>query len=142
MNCSKCAIASPSNVYMFPGTKWLCEKCVAPPATVQSEIAVHYRTGLPGRYLYVSELSNNLDKVQNYIIENIPLNNPYCSITLVEPPGLEQLTTAYDGVYFDRNCLSASQKSLIQLAPFAFVKEVDPITQMVVSIPINPTPAS
>lgn len=128
MKCSKCETAAPENLVAFPSTPWICEKC-SETKDLLAELTKIYTSGYPGRYLYISEFTNNLDKVQTYFLNNLDMNNPYCSVTLSSPIGIIMLPRAFDGVYIDKGSLTEAEQSLINLVPGAFIKYVDPTTQ-------------
>ena len=129
MNCSKCETEAPSNISLFPGNVYTCGECLKKNKNIAHELADIYMLGFPGRYLYISELTNNLDKVQNYLIETIPMDHPFCTITLVEPAGLSHVTGAFDIVYIDQNAVSPAEVEHIELAEHGVVKYVNPTTQ-------------
>lgn len=130
MDCLKCKKPAPSNVIGFSGIKsWVCPDCEV--VKLQDELHKLYQTGAPGRFVYVSDLTNNLDKVNQYFTESVALTNPFCSITLTTPEGCSQLAGAYDGAYIDRGCVTEDHLGLIVLSPQGFVKWVDGTTQYV-----------
>jgi phage-related protein len=69
-----------------------------------NELVRLYNLGIPAKILYISDLSNNLAKVHQYMKENVDftLNKPV-SITLTTIEGLPLLQAHYDVVFLDHN---------------------------------------
>jgi hypothetical protein len=133
MNCTKCSVEAPTNIMAFPGTKWTCSACLSPPkATVLEELKSLYVSGMPGRFIYVSDFTGNLDKAQRFFIENLDMDNPHCIIYLTLPVGLVHLTNGFDGAYIERDAVSPTELAKIQMNEGAFLKWTDPSTMELV----------
>jgi hypothetical protein len=131
MKCIKCSIEAPSNLLALGGV-WTCTICANPAIPLSIELSDQYSKEGPGKYLYMSDLTNNLDKIARFFHEKVDMNNPYASITLVVPEALDQLQGQYDAVYMDTGIMNEEElKSKIRIADFGIVKLVNPTTQMV-----------
>lgn len=132
MKCAKCEKEAPENLLAI-GRVWTCESCASPAIPLSIELADQYSKEGPGRYMYVSELTNNLDKIARFFHEEVDMSNPYATITLVVPEALEQLQGQFDVVYMDTGCVTIQDlMNKIQIADFGVVKLVNPTTQMVI----------
>lgn len=69
-----------------------------------NELVRLYNLGIPAKILYISDLTNNLSKVQAHMKENVDfsLNKPV-SITLSTIEGFPLLQAHYDVVFLDHN---------------------------------------
>lgn len=131
MVCSKCGIAAPDNLLALGGV-WACDNCASPPKHITHELHDQYNKEGPGRYLYISELTNNLDKVAQYFTEEVDMSNPYGTVTLVVPEGIDQLQGQYDAIYLDSGSMNEQEViNRIRLADFGLFKLVNPTTQIV-----------
>jgi hypothetical protein len=111
MKCSKCEVESPSNVLSFKPTVWTCPTCDTPKRTVIELLEADYKDVIgPNRILYVSEFSGTLFKVEQFFKENVLMDNPFCSITLTESPGIPLIRVKFDKIYADKNV--AEEKEL------------------------------
>lgn len=130
MHCSKCRVEAPENLISLT-TEWLCEQCGSSALHLLQELRLRYESPEPARYVYLSELSNNLDKVAEFFKTQIPLNNPFCSVTLCMPHAMRLVHGAYDGVYADKGAATAEEiQALIKLKPTSFIAFVEPSTQI------------
>jgi hypothetical protein len=124
MKCAGCDNESPVNVLSFnKAAAWICPMC-----DVQTHIFDHVHSMPLGNYLYVSEFTNNLDKLAMYYSEHI--NTPM-TITLSLPEGLLDLHGPYSGIYVDEKSLSLTEAEKIPRTSDAFIKLVHPTTQRI-----------
>lgn len=128
LKCQKCDKPGPGNVLVMHAASWICDDCHT--RYLKDELLDLYNQGIPGRYLYVSELTVNLEKVRQFFVESVDLNNPHCSIVLVTPWSIPQLQTDFDGVYIDRDSCSPTDMEQIRMHDFGYLKMVDPTTQV------------
>lgn len=111
MKCSKCEVESPSNVILFKTSSWTCPKCDIPKQTIIEMLEKDYKDVMgPNRILYVSEFSGTLFKVEQHFKENVLMDNPFCSITLTESPGIPLIKVKFDTIYADKGV--AEEKEL------------------------------
>lgn len=126
MECVKCGAPAPKKVLSF-SNKWTCPDCCKAPTKLIDALKLLYNSGVPGRYVYVSELSNNLSKVKNSFIEGLELNNPYCTIYLTLPDGVPHLSGKFDTIFIDSGFASTKEvQDLNLLEEFGEVMWVDP----------------
>jgi hypothetical protein len=83
----------------------------------------------PARFLYISEFTNNLDKVRDELIENVELSHPYCNVTLLLPSAVHRLFLSYNGVFYDKDSIPSGELDTIKLRTNGFKRAVDPTTQ-------------
>ena len=132
MKCEKCETIAPENLAAI-GKVWVCEECACEPVHLFEELHNQYRKLGPGRYVYISELTNNLDKAAQYFMEEVNMDNPFCTVTLVMPEGLNQLSGPYDVVYIDTGCMEEQKvRNQVLIADFGMLRLVNPTTQMVI----------
>jgi hypothetical protein len=131
MNCTKCKIESPTNVISI-SKEWLCADCNVSKDSLKTEIAELYKSGKPGHYLYISELTNNLDKIQEFFKTGMALDNPFCTVTLALPNHLGMLMIPFDGIYIDKDCVVIDDLLKLKVKEHTFIKWVEPITQIVI----------
>ena len=127
LTCSKCGDLAPSNVSLLPGKILTCDPC-SRKLTLFEELRCAYVSGMPGRYLYISELSNNLDKLSAFFQTDINMSNPFCKIILTMPMGIAHLHTKFDTIYIDTGCISSGDASLLPLEEFGLIKWVNATT--------------
>lgn len=133
MKCSKCGVEHQAgNVVSL---NWVCNGCSErPPQEVFHHLESLYKRGAPSRYLYVSGKVGNLQKVQQHFTESVEMDNPFCTVTLVRPEGVFMLSTTFDGIFLDLNCMAEGDMEEVRmvLAPEgSFVRYVDPDTLIV-----------
>lgn len=129
MNCSRCDVKAPEKLRTI-GNEWLCPDCTAVPTKIIDVLKILYNSGVPGRYAYISEFTNNLDKVKNAFIERQALNNPYCTIYLSLPDGARHLQGRFDTIFVDRGFMTVNEiLSLNLLDEFGEITWVDPTSQ-------------
>lgn len=123
MICANCSIESPPNLVLFRTVKeWLCPSC----DTIH--LFQHIASMPIGNYLYISEFTNNLDKLAIHYAENI--NHPM-TITLCLPDGVDDIYGPYTGIYCDTGILSDIKLNSIHKTADAFIKSVHPTTQRI-----------
>lgn len=135
MKCKHCGLESPENVVAIR-KEWNCAICLENPfekfVPLKIELEERYHDSKPGRYVYISDLSNNLSKIEHHFKEAVDLNNPLCTITLVHPEGVNKLQGVYDGVYIDKDLNDKDVLvEMIELSSRAYVKLVEPTRQCV-----------
>lgn len=133
--CKHCGKESPENVIAIR-KEWNCAICLENPfdkfIPLKIELEERYHDTKPGRYVYISDLSNNLSKIQHHFEECVELDNPATTITLVHPEGVDQLVGIYDGVYIDKDLNDKEfLVDMIELSSRGYVKLVEPIRQCV-----------
>lgn len=129
MICSKCSAPAPNNLISFNNSTWTCPSCES--VKLQEELHKLYKIGQPARYLYISDLSNNLDKVSSYFTESVSMENPLCTITLTSPEGCPHLKGHFDGVYIDRGCVTEADLRCVLLTNDGYVKWVEGTSQII-----------
>ena len=135
MKCKHCNNDSGNNVVSIR-KEWTCPICIENPfdkfVPLKIELEERYHDSKPGRYVYISDLSNNLSKIQRHFEECVDLNNLLCTVTLVHPEGVNQLQGVYDGVYVDKDINDKDVLiDMIELSSRGYVKLVEPIRQCV-----------
>lgn len=141
MNCCYCKTEAPKNI-IFLRKEWVCPDCLLKPfedffplKTVMEQIYASCKQ--VNRYvklLYISELDNNLDKINKHFHECVNLDSPFCLITLTLLSGTYLLQGTYDFVFID-NDLNGKEELLnsIDIAPDGEVFYVEPIKQTVLT---------
>lgn len=129
MQCKSCKKDAPSNVASL-NKDWYCPECTR--SELKYELAGLYVSGVPGRYVYVSKDAASLDKIQEYFLTNIEMTNPFCSIALTFPEGIDQLHGSWDGIYCDRGAATEEELQKINLNQFGQIRYVDPEAMIVV----------
>ena len=83
--------------------------------------------------VYISDLSNNLDKINKHFKECVDLDNPFCTITLTLVDGISRLSGGYDVVFIDNDINGKdSLLNALDIKPSGVVKWVEPIKQLVI----------
>lgn len=131
MQCIKCNIEAPSNLSIINSSEWVCENCASNTRTVLRYLSDEYKRGIPGRFVYISELTNNLDKVQQLFRAEMDMNNPFCTVVLTSPIGMGMLRGKFDTVFVDKDSVPAELIGLISLEDFGKIYWVDPVTQQI-----------
>lgn len=136
MKCLYCTSDSPENLLLI-SKSWTCPTCLEKPhkdfLPLKVELSSKYKEcrQVEGtRLLYISDLENNLWKIEKYFNECLDLDNPYCTITLSLVDHIDRLVGDFDGVYIDRDI--NDKEGLINHLPikeFGYVKFVEPIRQ-------------
>jgi len=139
MNCTYCKVEAPENV-RFLKDSYVCPICTEKPFVnylpLKEELLQIYNncrqvSGI--KLLYISDLSNNLSKINQYFRESVDLNNPWCTITLTFPSGIDKLNGGYDGVYIDNDINDKdSLINSIDIKDTGYVKFVEPIKQTII----------
>jgi hypothetical protein len=129
--CIKCGSQSPENVIPTPscGNTWKCPNCIKEPVLLIDVLKAAYTSGFPGHYLYISEFTNNLDKVNQSFVEGVEFNNPACTITLVLPEGVGHLRREYDAIFVDSGLSSVDDlNEILPLEEWGEIHFVHPTT--------------
>lgn len=85
------------------------------------------------KMVYISDLSNNLDKINKHFKECVDLDNPFCTITLTLVDGISRLSGGYDVVFIDNDINGKdSLLNALDIKPSGVVKWVEPIKQLVI----------
>lgn len=138
MTCEYCRKTAPDNVKALKES-WICPVCVEKPfdnyIPLKVEIEDKYRgciqVSKTVRLVYISDLSNNLDKIRNHWREHMSHDKP-CTITLLYPDAYGTLVGEYDGIYIDADILDREMlANAINIAPDGYVKYVEPTKQLV-----------
>lgn len=138
MNCEYCKISAPENV-TFIRPVYICPICQEKPfvgfVPLKVELGVKYdsctQVNKTTRLLYISDLENNLWKIEQYWKESMMHDKP-CTITLILASAYDKLVGEYDGVYIDNDIPDKEMLvNAINIAPDGWVKFVEPIKQAV-----------
>jgi hypothetical protein len=131
--CVDCKQPSPEGVRHLCKL-WVCEACKAKDRITLPELMVsRYVSELPGRYLYISEFTNNLEKVQSAVLDSSDIHNPFITIFLTEPEGIPHLRGKFDEIYYDRDCITPTMAHSLPLNEFGELRAVDPTTQLILN---------
>lgn len=127
--CVRCRAPAPPNLYRFDHkVSWRCEKCSA--VHLKDELSFKYNNGQPGRYLYISDMTNNLAKIRQHFLENMDMTNPSCAVILVTPVSLKGVHGEFDVVYVDKGSITEpSEFDIIKLKEGGKFVIVDPTSQ-------------
>lgn len=141
MNCSHCSASAPENLITITKT-WICPICTKKPfenffplKTVMQTIYQECKQASQQvKLVYVSDLDNNLDKINKHFRECVDLNNPLCTITLTRPSGVSMLHGPYDYVFLDSDMIDIPELLLsVPINPSTQVFAVEPIKQNVLT---------
>jgi hypothetical protein len=128
--CKVCKVEAPANVLLFRNVSWICENCMDRPLLKDVLVQLYREDRLePARYIYISEFTNNLDKIRDQLIENVELSHPYCNVTLMLPAAVHRLFLSYNGVFYDKDCIPDGELETVKLRANGFKRAVDPTTQ-------------
>lgn len=138
LNCSICQIVAPENL-TFLKESWICPLCADKPLEgsllLKDEMERLYhncRRQESTKLLYISDLSNNLSKINNHFKECVDLDNPFCTITLTLVEGIDRLNGGYDVVFIDQDINGKDGiVNALDIKPTGVVKFVEPIKQII-----------
>ena len=123
MNCEYCKSSAPENIKLISKT-WVCPICTEKPfvgfVPLKVELGAKYDSCIQldktVRLVYISDISNNLWKIEQYFKESVAHNRP-CTITLILADAYDRLVGEYDGVYIDNDIidkdLNANQSQIL-----------------------------
>jgi hypothetical protein len=141
MNCENCKIEAPETLRSLTPT-WLCPICTEKPfehflplKTVMQTIYEECKQlNQQVKMVYVSDLDNNLDKINKHFRESVMLDNPFCTITLTLPNGVPLLNGPYDFIFVDGDIPDKNRiVYLVGAMPTTQMYEVEPIKQNVLT---------
>lgn len=138
MNCSSCKISAPQNLLLI-FKSWTCptcqEKLLDGNIPLKAELEQLYsncRQVAGTRLLYISDLDNNLWKIEQHFKEGVALDNPYCTVHLAKPDTVDQLRGSFDIVFIDNDILGKDELlNHLDIKPSGMVCWIEPIKQVV-----------
>lgn len=129
MNCKRCDKPAPNKIISITDN-WTCPDCARAPSKLVDVLKILYNSGVPGRYAYISELTNNLDKIRRVFIERQSLDNPYCVIYLSLPDGASYLQGKFDTIFVDSGFASYDDIAKLDLLDeFGEIVWINPTSQ-------------
>lgn len=109
--CDYCKVEAPLTL-SFLKESWTCPLCAEKPLEdtlslkALMEQMYHDCRQVEGtRLLYISDIDNNLWKIQQHFKECVDMDNPNCTITLTRPEHVEKLPGIFHRVFIDSDIL-------------------------------------
>ena len=144
MNCEICKTEKPLNLLTI-SKSWVCPICAEKPLDgtmpLKSALEQLYhdckQVSETVKLLYISDLENNLYKINEHFAENVNWDAPMCTVTLARADTYDLLPGPYKHIFIDNDIIDKDLLLLnLPMDKDPIVYEVEPIKQRV-KIPLT-----